>query len=101
MDTKSCYSGDYVWHPRTPRQRSCAASKPFEQHFLKHAGGLATKSAYAQHFTWPDAPPAQSAGSDYESVLSEASRGHRFNGATTYSEVYDAESHWKAPAPAK
>merc|ERR1712194_803256 len=95
----SCYSIDYVRYPATPRRRPFNHSL-YGTHFLTHAGDDRPTSSYKTHFAWPHAKPAASAGSDDASVLTAASKGHKFNGLTRYKEDYDAK-RWEAAPPPK
>merc|ERR1712039_1131282 len=55
---------------------------------------------YNTHFVWPHAKAAEAAGSDDASVLTAASKGHKFTATTRYSEDYDAK-RWQAGPPPK
>lgn len=100
LEGQSCYALDYVRYPATPRRGPLGKSALYGQHFLKHAGEERPMSSYKQQFRWPDAKAAESAGSDDASVLTAASKGHRFTATTRYAEDFDAK-RWQVPPPPK
>mmetsp|Transcript_37921 Transcript_37921/g.80589 ORF Transcript_37921/g.80589 Transcript_37921/m.80589 type:complete len:312 (+) Transcript_37921:105-1040(+) len=87
LEGQSRYASDYIKHPRTPRQIPVDPAL-FHSHFLSHAGEAEQKSTYLSHFPWHNAQAANSAGSDELSTLSEAGRGHPFQGRSSYADDF-------------
>jgi len=89
LEGRSCYRNDYVKHLIPERPSTCDPSALYATHFMKQSAADRTnKSTYAAHFPWHNAKPIGPAGNDTESALSDAARGHRFTGRSSYMEDF-------------
>jgi len=100
LEGQSSYVTDYIIHPREPRAAVNKGSEvKYSTHFLQHAPEPVRQSSYAQHFPWHEVQPRAAAAEESASVLSDAAKGHVFDGTTSYKEDYNPRG--KTPEPAK
>ncbi|CAE8609189.1 unnamed protein product [Polarella glacialis] len=102
LDGQSSYARDYV-RPQAVGVQNSAKSvlgQVFSTHFLQHSGGGPNETTYKSNFKRHQVGMSTPrTGSDGESTLTNLSKGHRFDGQTSYSADYCKAGIFRSEAP--